>query len=128
MSGIDRRGSGRRRRAAAERQRRELWGCRRKIRYPTRAAAGAAIAGLLAASTDDGRRGGGPVSWYRCRWCGGYHVGHERGRAPQKAFVGAGDSGEPDEWAGEAERRRARAGARWRRGQQVGAEEEAGEA
>lgn len=54
--------------------------CKGKIRHPDRAAAGLHLTGLFLAKRIDG-----PMSCYRCRFCGGWHVGHTPGRNGMQA-------------------------------------------
>jgi hypothetical protein len=69
-----------RRESKAQKRRRE---CERKTTYPDRSVASAV------ANAANGRPGalghnGNVIAPYRCRWCGGWHIGHEpsqRGRS-----------------------------------------------
>lgn len=50
--------------------------CKRKRLYPDQGAATKALAKIVAAGTRDADR----LHAYRCRFCGGWHVGHEFGK------------------------------------------------
>lgn len=55
--------------------------CDRKVRYETQEEASAARTRLF-------RSGSGGMNVYKCKFCGGYHIGH-RNERQQKAFQAA---------------------------------------
>jgi len=55
-----------------------------KRRYPTREHARAGALGLMLGGSEKDRLPRQTITVFACRWCGGYHVGHDRTKLTDK--------------------------------------------